>query len=263
MNATVFKLKRVASAWTGLLTYGLTLPFYPNPPRIRKLMAAREILHSRLPLVRLESLFGTSVPDIEPVMLKAVSCHQHNCTIFELTSLAALARALRPNRILEIGTFDGRSALAMAANLPAEHEAQVITLNLPPDYLKDKAAPLIDEQLSGKVESGYRWRGHPEAQRILQVFGNSLEYDFSPWKPTDLAFIDGGHEESIVCADTLNVLKIIDTQRGTILWHDATRYGVKPALEKLSAQGHKIHLIAGTTIAILRYKDGKQLDLPY
>jgi hypothetical protein len=263
MNETLFKVKRVAGAWSGLMVYGLTLPFCPNRRRLRKLLDTREILHSRLPTVRLESLVGTAVPDIEAVTLKAVSCHQHNCTIFELTALAALVRSLRPKRILEIGTFDGRSALAMAANLPADSDAQVVTLNLPPDYLDGKTAALIDEQLSGKVESGYRWRGHPEASRIRQVFGNSLEYDFAQWKPTDLAFIDGGHEESIAHSDSLNVMQIIDQTNGTILWHDGTRYGVKLALEKLRAQGHKIYLIAGTTIAILRYSSGREVDLAY
>jgi len=263
MNETLFKVKRVVTAWSSLMIYGLTLPFYPNRRRLQKLKFAHDMLHSRLPMVSLESLLGTGVSDMELIALKAVSCHDHNCSIFELTVLAALARSLRPKRIVEIGTYDGRSALAMAANLPLDSGAQVVTLNLPPDYLNDKSTPLIDEQLAGKVESGYRWRGHPEANLIRQEFGNSLEYDFDQWKPTDLAFIDGGHDESIATSDSLHIMRIINHSRGTILWHDATRYGVKPALEKLRAQGHKIHLIAGTTIAILRYSGGDEIDLAY
>jgi hypothetical protein len=257
----MFKVKRVAHSWSNLLAFGVTLPFYPNQRRLRKLLVTSEILRSRLPSVQLETLLGTDIADTEPVTLKAISCHAHNCSVFELAVLAAVTRRFKPQRVLEIGTYDGRSALAIAANLPPDGE--VITLNLPPDYTKDKSMVAVDEQLSAKVESGFRWRGHDEAGRIKQVFGNSLEYDFQQWKPTHMAFIDGGHAEPIVRSDTRRVLDIIDKSDGTILWHDATRYGVKPALESLRAEGLKIHLIAGTTIAVLRYKDGRQLDLPY
>ena len=263
MVETCRKVERVAFAWSALMAYGLTLPLWPNGRRLRKLMAAHEILHNRLPVVRLETLVGTAVADTEPVTLKAVSCHQHNCTIYELMALATLVRTFRPKRVLEIGTFDGRSALVIAGNLPDTPGAEVVTLNLPPGYLEGKKNALIDEQLSGKVESGYRWRGHSEESRIRQVYGNSLEYDFIQWKSTDLAFIDGGHEESIARSDTHNVMQIIDRSNGTILWHDATRYGVKPLLEGMRSEGHRIHLIAGTSIAILRYSGGNEIDLPY
>ena len=74
-----------------------------------------------------------------------------------------------------------------------------------------------------------------------------------------LAFIDGGHTREIVLNDTSRIMEIIDRTDGVILFHDATRYGVRPALEELSRRGEKVCLIAGTTIGAIVYRDGVQI----
>ena len=43
MNETLFKVKRVVTAWSSLMIYGLTLPFYPNRRRLQKLKFAQSL----------------------------------------------------------------------------------------------------------------------------------------------------------------------------------------------------------------------------
>lgn len=257
------KVARVSKAWMALFGEGILMPLRPSAPRLRRALVAGELLSSHLPLVRVESLLNGCLDDADVLTLQALPALEHNCTLFELLVLALAVKAVRAHRVLEIGTFDGRSALAMAQNVGDGDE--VYTLNLPPEHVEGSITqPLrYDERLAGKVSSGYRWRGRPQANRIHQLFGNSLDFDFSPYAPSQVVFIDGGHGEAIVRSDTENCLKIVDRQNGIILWHDATRYGVRPALAQLATGGHKIHLIEGTSLAVLRFKEGREVPLMY
>jgi len=246
------KAARAFRAWRSLVCESVVLPIQPSMTRVRRALVAGELLRTRLPLVTIDSVIAGTMTDMDAVTLKAVRTHEHNCSVFELFVLAAVAKAVKPRRVVEIGTYDGRSSLAMA-------------LNLPPDHVQSQAGRPIayDEKLAEKVTSGYRWKGHEAANSITQVFANSMEFDFSPYRTSQLIFIDGGHSETVVNSDTKKCLEIIDRENGAILWHDATRYGVKPALERLAAQGHKICLIEGTSVAILRFQGGKEVQLRY
>ncbi|MGE4198810.1 MAG: class I SAM-dependent methyltransferase, partial [Phycisphaerales bacterium] len=257
------KIARTLRAWRSLITGSLTLPLAPSTPSLRRAIIAGETLQSKLPLVRLDTLVSPLLSDADYLSLTALPTVDHNCSLFELLVLGTITRAIKPRRSFEIGTFDGRSALAIAANAP--HDSHVFTLNLPPEPppTRPDGSLGFDEQLASKVTSGHRWQAHPEAVRISQLFGNSLAFDFSPYAPSQLIFIDGGHAEPIVRSDTARCLDFIDRNDGIILWHDATRYGVKPALEDLARHGRRIHLIDGTSIAFLRFLNRQEVPFPY
>jgi predicted O-methyltransferase YrrM len=256
-SAVVSKAWSLIRLWLAAAWRVILFPLGPNRARRRHLYHAYEHLRASLPVVKLETVLGQTLPDLEEVRLRAVTHRAHNCSIFELLVLAALTRMLDPRRCFEIGTYDGRSALAIALNLRGD--ATLATLNLPPDYLErhTELAGSTDVRLSTKVESGERWRGHAEADRIHQLFGNSKDFDFSPFAPCQLIFIDGGHDETTVSSDSRNALEIIDRHNGAILWHDATHYGVGHYLPKLSAKGYPIYTILGTDMALLRFSDGQ------
>jgi predicted O-methyltransferase YrrM len=229
--------------------------------RRRTFRFAEEALRHHLPLVALSKIINTRLVDEDKISLQAVPENLHNCSIFELFTLAALTRAVNPSLCLEIGTYDGRSALAIASN--CDPRARVVTMNLPPNYLKEHPdeSTVVDVQLSAKVKSGQRWVGRQESQQIEQIFANSLEFDFSSIEQPQFIFIDGAHDERSVESDTKNALRIIDRQKGVIVWHDARDYGVRPVLKRLHSRGYPVCIIEHTNIAVILFEGGAVVPL--
>jgi predicted O-methyltransferase YrrM len=222
---------------------------------------AAEALRHHLPMVSLSKVINTKLVDEDKISLQAVPQHMHNCTVFELFTLAALTRMVNPSLCLEIGTYDGRSALAIASN--CNSQARVITMNLPPDYLKEHPdeSEVVDVQLSAKVKSGERWVGRQEARQIEQIFANSLEFDFTSIGRPQFIFIDGAHDQRTVESDTEKALRVIDRQNGVIVWHDARDYGVRPVLRRLYGRSFPVCIIEHTNIAVILFQAGAAIRL--
>jgi predicted O-methyltransferase YrrM len=145
-----------------------------------------------------------------------VTYTRSNMDPLEQYFLAAIASKRRPRTIFEIGTFDGSTTLLLARAAP---EAQIFTLDLPPD------SPVVSE--SGTTERladmgswGVRFQDQPEAGRITQLFGDSREYDFSPYYgKIDLVVVDGGHTADCVTPDSENALRMV-APGGIVVWDD-------------------------------------------
>lgn len=99
--------------------------------------------------------------------------------------LGFLVRALKVNRVLEVGTYTGYSALCMAENLPAAGE--VITLD-------------IDDELT--EFSKKHWSQSPHGEKINKLIGPALETIPKLEGEFDLVFIDADKE------NYLNYLKL-------------------------------------------------------
>ncbi len=121
----------------------------------------------------------------KPIGLVQTGKADGNVNLGELAVLAQAAAAIEPDRlVVEIGTFDGRTALNLAVNAP---QARVITLDLPPE---DRAAFALapgERQYVDKPAPGARFREaappwSAAAQRITQVLGNSATFDWSPYR---------------------------------------------------------------------------------
>jgi predicted O-methyltransferase YrrM len=157
-----------------------------------------------------ERKFGTSISVEE-------ACH-----------LGAIARSLPARKVLEIGTYDGNSALVLATN--SHPESVVVTVDLPPDWdpIKDQSALAFAAEpinLTDRGQLGRQIREHPAAARVKQVFGDSGSLDWSNFGgPFDLIFIDGCHTEKYVESDTRNAMRQL-APGGIIVWHD---YGMIP-----------------------------------
>ena len=138
-----------------------------------------------------------------------------NMDPLEQFSLAALAGVRRPERIFEIGTFDGSTTMLLARMVP---QAQIYTLDLPPGHVDG-----LNEIALAEVDgTGSRFRDTPEAQQITQLYGDSREFDFTPYyKEMDMVVVDGGHEADCVRADTENALKMV-SPGGIVVWDDYT-----------------------------------------
>ena len=222
---------------------------------------AAEALRHQLPLVPLSKIINTKLADEDTISLQAVPEHQHNCSIFELFTLAAITRAVNPSLCLEIGTYDGRSALAIASN--CNSNARVVTVNLPPNYLNEHPdrSEVVDVKLSAKVKSGERWMGHQKSRQIEQIFADSLEFEFASLGRPQFIFIDGAHDQRSVESDSENALRAIDRQKGVILWHDARDYGVRPVLGNLYGRGHPLCIIENTNLAVMVFEGGAPIRL--
>jgi hypothetical protein len=246
-----------ARIWGGTLGSLLWLPKYFSRFGRRRLSVAWSALMTDLPVIDLEVVLGERVAEDVTANVMALGTRASNCTLYEHFAIAAVTRLVRPRVAIEIGTYDGRSALAIAPNIA--EGGIVYTLNLPPDYVEThpEQAGIIDVALSAKVRSGERWEGLPEAAKIKQLFGDSRHFDFTPYFPCQLFLIDGAHDTATVLSDSRNALAGIDRQNGAILWDDAQIFGVPPALQTLIDEGYPIRVIVGTELAVLVFKDGE------
>jgi len=182
-------------------------------------------------------------------------CGFGHTTEFELKVISNLVKKLNPQRIFEIGTFQGRTTLNIALN--AGNNAEIITLDLPASELSSTQMEIEKGEIRyvKKDVSGERFIGHPVSYKIRQVFGDSATFPFSDYKNSiDLAFIDGSHAYDYVLNDSKKVLSMM-RPGGLILWHDYTNWeGVWSALNELynaNADFKNIKHIGGTSIAIL------------
>jgi caffeoyl-CoA O-methyltransferase len=109
-----------------------------------------------------------------------VKVHHPRRTSDHLTGkfLEMVVRMLAPKRVLEIGTFTGYGALAMAAGLAPDAELHTIEIN-------DELEPPLRE-----------WFGRsPDGQKIHLHIGNALEIIPALDIKFDLVFIDGEKDQ--------------------------------------------------------------------
>jgi hypothetical protein len=186
---------------------------------------------SRIPQVDVATVLDRSAP----VDLREAVAVEGNVTLLELLIIDQLIRLRRPKALFEIGTFDGRTTLNMAANCP--EDGQVYTLDLPADSSHTTAFPLDtgDQRFIKKTSSGARYVGTPFAPRIHQLYGDSASFNFEPYRSAiDLLFVDGAHSYDYVLNDSRRAHELLRDGRGLILWHDyLTWEGVTKALNEL------------------------------
>ncbi|WP_346286189.1 class I SAM-dependent methyltransferase [Zoogloea sp.] len=151
-------------------------------------------------------------------------------TLVDQIVLLCLDELLRPEGILEIGTFQGFTTRLLAKNSAAR---TIYSVDLPPT-----TQTLIDTPEAGKVlsdgdynddylrdlqnRSGEIYLNNlppAERSRISLIKADSTQLDFAAtFGPIEFAFIDGGHHYDIVRSDTEKVASIM--KRGVIVWHD-------------------------------------------
>jgi predicted O-methyltransferase YrrM len=143
---------------------------------------------------------------------------------YELLVLAGIARSLAPSRILEIGTYDGNTALNLAVNTPVS--TAITTVDLPQDWDGELTIPIASDEINTldmnqeRVEIGGQFKHSTYAPRIRQVFGDSAALDWNTLGgPFDLIFIDGCHARAYVRSDTDRALAVL-APGGTVIWHD-------------------------------------------
>jgi predicted O-methyltransferase YrrM len=202
---------------------------------------------------------------VSPVVLDRDEPVDGNVSPYEIDVIATLVRAHAPMVLFEIGTFDGRTSLNMAANAPAG--AVVYTLDLPAAGLGSTAFALeLNEDIFvRKSRSGARFADGNASGEIIQLLGDSATFDFSPYHgQVDFMFVDGSHAYEYVKSDTIAALKMV-REGGIIIWHDYVRHGFTPfpgvprALNEFyltDGRFHDLTQIQDTSIVWLRVPSG-------
>lgn len=178
-------------------------------------------------------------------------------SVLERVVLAALVKRLKATYIFEIGTFRGITALAMASNAP---EGSILyTLDLPPELT---ATEVAEQHYTGSSNSGFHLMAASGAQRnvglmlqnyqgncqIKQLFGDSAEMDFTPYRELiDLFFVDGCHDYEMAKQDTLTAWNCL-RPGGTVAWHDYLWPSVQEAIRDSKLEV-PISYVADTSIA--------------
>jgi len=164
----------------------------------------------------------------------------------ELLILVGFAKSLKPGRnFLEIGTYDGNTALNCAVNL--DEGSRVITIDLPEDSASRNRLEYDDCLIGNPNRSKKKCADVP---RVQQVYADSTKLDFGQFD-FSVAFIDGGHDYETVKSDSLNILKYISPP-GVVLWHDYdVECPVGDVIHELAGQ-YQISRIKGTRMCIAR-----------
>ncbi len=143
-------------------------------------------------------------------------------TTLETSLLIAATQIVNARRVFEIGTFLGSTTLNLALNIPAD--GKVLTLDLDARSAGEVTQHPGDKPLTAihLETAALDFVGSPVAGKITTLTGNSITFDYAPWKDSiDLAFIDGGHDFDTVKSDTENALAIVaKSAPSCILWHD-------------------------------------------
>jgi predicted O-methyltransferase YrrM len=131
-------------------------------------------------------------------------------------TLSLVSANSEPGKMLDIGTYLGRSAARMAVNSP---ESKIYTVNIPPEEF-DQGGRLKTECLS-REEIGTFYR-EKNLLNIKQIHANT-----KTWRLPDeidnlsLVYVDGCHDKEFVFSDTRLIIDRVKAG-GFILWHDCS-----------------------------------------
>lgn len=190
------------------------------------------------------------------IALKVTAYEDGMLPLRDALPLLSLAVAAEPRTIVEIGTYMGHTARALAQNLPS---ATIHTIDLPPDFSPTNGTnttgiPKDDFHLIAKRQVGREFRGTEYEARIVQHFADTAEFDFGQIGGAAFFFIDGSHTYEYCKNDSEKCLGIAEPG-ATFLWHDCDEAhdGVVRFAHEWRRQGREIVVIADTALAYWRY----------
>jgi len=125
----------------------------------------------------------------------------------------------RAVRILEIGSFEGRSAMFFLKYLPQSTIVCIDTFAGTPE--ENYVYEFLERQLPG-IEARFDRNLAPFGARVEKVKSRSapaLDALIAQGRKLDLAYIDGGHRYDDVMSDSLAVWKMLEPD-GIVIWDD-------------------------------------------
>jgi predicted O-methyltransferase YrrM len=124
-----------------------------------------------------------------------------------------------PVRIVEIGSWEGRSALFFLKYLPYSSIVCIDTFQGTPE--ENYVYALLQDQLAG-IEARFDRNLAPFRGRVEKIKSRSapaLQQLMADGRRFDLAYIDGGHRYEDVMADSIGVWSLLEPG-GIVIWDD-------------------------------------------
>lgn len=168
---------------------------------------------------------------------------QHSVTsMLERAILVTLLKVIAPRTIFEFGTYLGETTRMFAEN----SDAKIFTLDLGASFDSELMDGYEQKNLGQSLRQKKLFDGYPHWERIVELFGDSTKFDFTPYKNVvDFILIDGGHHIQVVRSDTENALRMLSKDRpACIVWHDYRNpvYMITEYLDELSNSMKMFHI---------------------
>lgn len=169
-------------------------------------------------------------------------------TAREMLILAAVTKALRPRKIFEIGTYNGRTTAVFILNAP--RDCEVLTLDLPPAVDTAEGYIPSDLELIGNRETERFLKRARLRHRYHQIYADSMDLDPEHYRDSiELGFIDGAHALEYVKNDT-EKMAVMMADRGFVFWHDYGGRGeFRPLARYLESLPIQLYRIRDTSLA--------------
>ncbi|MCO6494530.1 MAG: class I SAM-dependent methyltransferase [Bacteroidetes bacterium] len=224
----------------------------PNDDEAKETVIKKYNLPNGLPIVLLQDFITNPEHQVSPYFFL-----EGGSLPTDLFLLAQLAQRPEVKTYFEIGTWRGESVMNVAPFVD-----KAFTMNLSNEELQRRGANPEYIRQSGMLLP-------KEQSKIIQLYGDSLHFDFSEWsRKCDLIFVDGDHHYSNVVSDSTNALAMRRDENSIIVWHD---YGYSPEeirweilqaiLDAVPANEHKhLYHVANTKCVIYTKK---QLNAKY
>ncbi len=207
-------------------------------------MACRRSLPAGIDRLEIAQL----LPDVEttPVRILPIAMNGYNVSWLEMICLAAITSALKPSKVAEFGTFDGRTTVQFASNMASGGRVMTIDCVAGEVDFGDATGFCVPTTI------GRHFHGREIAASIDTVTVDSQSADWSAHRcSADLVFVDADHSRDAVIRDSRAAVAML-RPGGMIVWHDFLYLdGVTTALASLAGE-ISIHHIAGTTLAVHR-----------
>lgn len=239
--------------------YLFTFGFFRSHNRDLINTICRHFGYEFFPILVPKISLADTISENNPIQLWEFAGEEGNVSLLELVVIVRLTRRQQPQQVFEIGTFNGRTTLNIAAN--CGEQTTIYSLDLPWEEALNTALPLVkrDKLFIDKKQSGARFIGTPYEKKIVQLYGDSARFDFSPYfGKVDVIFIDGSHSYDYVLNDSWVALKLLRNSRGLIIWHDYNGCeGVTRALNELytrTTEFKRVRHITGTTLAYVIFE---------
>ena len=177
--------------------------FLETRPRIDRALSALDKHRLRLPVMSRAKYF----PDFakEPVSFYEVPVGSWSSPVSDVLILAKIVACAKPQRLLEVGSFRGYTALTLARHMPSD--AILVTVDRDPKH----GEAYHRSDFAGRIE-----------RRVNQV--ESAAFSSDSLASYDFIFLDAGHRYHEVKADTEVLLPLL-APNGFFLWHDYANWG--------------------------------------